>query len=216
MFLESSPVTTWAGENLRPRLHPTAFVHHSAVLIGDVRVGSNVIICPGVVIRADEGSPIIIGDGANIQDGVIMHCLMGSAIEIGENCSIAHGAVIHGPCAIGRDTFVGFNAVVHDARLGDGCFVSHCALVTGVTLPAQTLVPPGRTVQSREESADLPVAGEKEKEFNRKVVKVNDELRRGYKNINHLEIHHLEHHHDHRVTGRRPLKDEERDCINVG
>ncbi|MFZ5651882.1 MAG: transferase [Bacillota bacterium] len=192
MFIESSPVTSWNGEIKRPLVHPTAYVHHTAVLIGDVRIGSNVMICPGVIIRADEGSPIIIGDSTNIQDGVIMHCLKGSSIQIGEQCSVAHGAVIHGPCVMGRESFVGFNSVVHDARIGDNCFVSHCALVTNVSLPDNTMVPAGKIVQTRDEAGSLPAAGEEQKIFNAKVVNVNEELRRGYKNMNHLEIHHHE------------------------
>ncbi|MCL6610291.1 MAG: transferase [Peptococcaceae bacterium] len=213
MFLESSPVTSWSGEIKRPQVHPTAYIHHSAVLIGDVRVGKNVIICPGAVIRADEGSPIIIGEGSNIQDRVVIHGLKGSSVEIGERCSIAHGAVIHGPCVLGRETFVGFNAVVHNARLGSGCFVSHCALVTGVDLADTTLVPAGRMLQSREETRDLPAAGSREAEFNGKVLSVNEELRRGYKNLHHLEIHHHDLHHDHKPrvkgTGREGAAEKE-------
>lgn len=218
MFLESSPVTTWSGEIKRPVVHPTAYIHHSAVLIGDVRVGKNVIICPGVVLRADEGSPIIIGEGSNIQDGVIMHCLQGSSIEVGERCSIAHGAVIHGPCVLGRENFVGFNAVVHGARLGNNCFVSHCALVTDVELSDSTLVPAGMMVRSQEEAVELPAVGDKEKIFNNKVVSVNEELRRGYKNINHLEIHHQDTHHEHRPRIKRPIREgvEGKEAITLG
>lgn len=207
MFLESSPVTSWSGEIKRPQVHPTAYIHHSAVLIGDVRVGKNVIICPGVVLRADEGSPIIIGEGSNIQDRVIMHGLMGSSIEVGEGCSIAHGAVIHGPCVLGRETFVGFNAVVHNARLGSGCFVSHCALVTDIDLADSTLVPAGKMLQSQEDAEGLPAAGSREREFSQKVLSVNEELRRGYKNINHLEIHHHDTIHEHRPRIKKPIRE---------
>lgn len=217
MFIESSPVTSWNGEIKRPQVHPTAYVHHTAVLIGDVRIGRNVMICPGVVIRADEGSPIIIGDSSNIQDGVIMHCLKGSSIEIGEKCSVAHGAVIHGPCVMGRENFVGFNSVVHGAKMGDGCFVSHCALVTNVILPDNTMVPAGKIVQAQEEVELLPAAGEEQKDFNSKVTIVNEELRRGYKNMNHLEIHHHEP-HEHRARPKRNAWDgpEGKEVVNIG
>jgi carbonic anhydrase/acetyltransferase-like protein (isoleucine patch superfamily) len=214
MFLESSPVTTWSGEICRPQVHPTAYIHHTAVLIGDVRIEKNVTICPGVVLRADEGSPIIIREGSNIQDGVIMHCLKGSSIEIGARSSIAHGAVVHGPCTIGCETFIGFNSVVHEARLGDKCFVSHCALVTGVNLPDSVLVPAGKMLQSQDQVGLLPEAGEGERDFNNKVLNVNEELRRGYKNINHLEVHHL----DHRARMKRPVWEgaEGKEALTVG
>ncbi|MCL4439752.1 MAG: transferase [Firmicutes bacterium] len=204
MFIESSPVTTWSGEIKRPIIHPTAYIHHSAIIIGDVQIDKNVIICPGVVLRADEGSPIIIGEGSNIQDGVIMHCLKGSSIEVGDRCSIAHGAVVHGPCVLGGETFVGFNSVVHGARLGAGCFVSHCAMVTNVDLPDATLVPAGRMFQSQDEVHNLPTTGSSEREFNIKVLSVNEELRRGYMNINHLEVHHHDTNHQHRAMIKRP------------
>jgi len=214
MFLESSPVTTWSEEINRPQVHPTAYIHHTAVIIGDVHIGKNVIICPGVVLRADEGSPIIIREGSNIQDRVIMHCLQGSAIEIGARCSIAHGAVVHGPCVIGGETFIGFNSVVHAARLGEKCFVSHCALVTGVQLPGLVMVPAGKILQSQDEVVFLPEAGEGERSFHNKVLNINDELRRGYKNINHLEVHHLEH----RARIKRPVWDgmEGKEALTVG
>lgn len=204
MFFESSPVTSWNEEIKRPLIDPTAYIHHTAVLIGDVRVGRNVIICPGAVLRADEGSPIIIGEGSNIQDGVIMHCLKGRSINVGEKCSIAHGAVIHGPCVLGRETFVGFNAVVHDAVIGDNCFVSHCALVTGVELADQTLVPAGRMIQHPEEVENLLPSGAGEREFHSKALGVNEELRRGYKNIHHLDIYPHDAHHEHKPRIKRP------------
>lgn len=213
MYLESSPVTTWSEEVARPQVHPTVYIHHTAVIIGDVRIEKNVIICPGVILRADEGSPIIIREGSNIQDGVIMHCLKGSSIEIGARCSIAHGAVVHGPCVIGGETFVGFNSVVHAARLGEKCFVSHCALVTGVQLPGQTMVPAGKMLQSQEEVDLLPKAGEGENSFHSKVLSVNEELRRGYKNINHLQVHHL----DHQTRMKRPVwEGEGKEVLTVG
>ncbi|MCL4442447.1 MAG: transferase [Firmicutes bacterium] len=214
MFLESSPVTTWSEEVSRPQVHPTAYIHHTAVIIGDVRIEKNVIIFPGVVLRADEGSPIIIREGSNIQDRVIMHCLQGSSIEIGARCSIAHGAVVHGPCVIGGETFVGFNSVVHEARLGEKCFVSHCALVTGVHLPGLAMVPAGKMLQTQDEVAFLPEAGGAERSFLYKVLSVNEELRRGYKNINHLEVHHQEH----RARIKRPAWEgaEGKEALTVG
>jgi len=180
MFLESSPLTSWNREMKSPQVHHTAYIHPTAVLIGDVRVGENVFICPYVVLRADEGAPIIIGHGSNIQDGVIMHCLKGGFIVIGEKCSIAHGAVIHGPCVIGRNSFVGFRAVVHNAHLGSNCFISHCALVTNVELADDILVPEGRLIQTLQDADSLQNTSTKDMDFKRDVLSVNQELLRGY------------------------------------
>lgn len=62
----------YAFEGLIPVVHPTAFVHPSAVLIGDVIVGAGVYIGPLASLRGDYGRLIVLA-GANIQDGCIMH-----------------------------------------------------------------------------------------------------------------------------------------------
>ncbi len=62
----------YAFEGLIPVVHPTAFVHPSAVLIGDVIVGAGVYIGPLASLRGDYGR-LIVQAGANIQDGCIMH-----------------------------------------------------------------------------------------------------------------------------------------------
>lgn len=175
-----SPVTSWNNEIKKPLIDPTAFVHDSSVLIGDVRVGMNAIIYPGVILRADEGSPIIIGDNCNIQDGVIMHCLTGSSVTLEEKCSIAHGAVIHGPCVLGCESFVGFKAVIFNSILGKECFVSHGALAMNVAIPDYTYVPSGKVIQCQEEVAYLPRIGRDQRAFITNVLLVNEELRSGY------------------------------------
>ncbi|WP_018086508.1 hypothetical protein [Desulfurispora thermophila] len=186
-MLSFSPVTSWHKSEKYPQISPRAFVHPTAVLIGDIRVADDVVIYPGVVLRADEGSPIIIGRGTNVQDGVIMHCLKDSSIVIGENCSIAHGAVIHGPCQLGDNCFVGFNAVLLKATLGSGCFVSHCALVTGVEIGNDRLVGPAQVVDSAEKASNLPPTAESQVHFAQEVLQVNEELRQGYQAMAQLE-----------------------------
>jgi len=190
MHVQNAPSTPWNGDMSFPVIDSTAYVHPTAVLIGDVRIGKNVSVYPNVVLRADEGSPIIIGGGSNIQDGVIMHCLKGSSIIVGKNCSIAHGAVIHGPCKIGYNSFVGFNTVVLKAELGKNNFVSHCALVTGVTIKDNASVPAGKVVGEQGAADELPAVTEAEKYFSSEVVGVNEELRKAYTTIERINISH--------------------------
>lgn len=182
-MLRPSPLTSWNKDSHMPQVHPSSHVDETAVLIGDVRIAENVIICPNVVLRADEGSPIIIGADTNIQDGVIMHCLKGSSIVIGTNCSIAHGAVIHGPCKIGHGVFVGFNAVVLNASIGDNSFLSHCAVVTDVKIPASALVPVATAVTSPELVENLAKVSDKQRDFAHEVLEVNWQLRQGYRKL---------------------------------
>ncbi len=91
----------YAFEGLIPVVHPTAFVHPSAVLIGDVIVGAGVYIGPLASLRGDYGR-LIVQAGANIQDGCIMHGYCDTDTIVGENGHIGHGAILHG-CVIGRD-----------------------------------------------------------------------------------------------------------------
>ncbi len=182
-MFRSSPVTSWHNTEIFPTVSPSAFIHETAILIGNVIVEDDVIIHPGAIIRADEGSPIIIGSGTNVQDGVIMHCLKNTSIIIGSNCSIAHGAVIHGPCRIGDNCFIGFNAVLLKAELGSGSFVSHCALVTGVNIDENKYIPPSSVIDLPVKASALDHANGDHFHFSREVLNVNEELRRGYKNL---------------------------------
>ncbi|GBF33033.1 carbonic anhydrase [Desulfocucumis palustris] len=183
----SSPVTSWHNTELFPTVSPSAFIHETAILIGNVIVEDDVIIHPGAIIRADEGSPIIIGSGTNVQDGVIMHCLKNTSIVIGSNCSIAHGAVIHGPCRVGDNCFIGFNAVLLKAELGSGSFVSHCALVTEVNVGENKYIPPSSVIDSPDKTAILDSTNGAHFHFSQEVLNVNEELRRGYKNLEESE-----------------------------
>ena len=175
-----SPKTSWNKNECMPTIAASAFVDESAALIGDVRLGEEVYVGPCVSLRADEASPIIIGERCNIQDGVVFHGLMGSSIELGKKISIAHGAVIHGPMKIGDESFVGFNSVVHASTLGKKCFVGHAAAVIGVSLADGKFVPHGAVVDSQEKADSLGTVPDALKHFNDEVVEVNREFAASY------------------------------------
>ncbi|BBI54261.1 hypothetical protein HORIV_66820 [Vreelandella olivaria] len=46
-------------EGVTPVVHPTAYVHPTAVLIGDVIVGPNCYVGPGAVMRGDFGRLVL-------------------------------------------------------------------------------------------------------------------------------------------------------------
>jgi carbonic anhydrase/acetyltransferase-like protein (isoleucine patch superfamily) len=179
-MLKANPKTSWNSTERMPTVSKTAYVDDSATLIGDVRIGEQVYIAPGVSLRADEAHPIIISDECNIQDCAVFHGLMGSSIELGRRVSIAHGAIIHGPLKIGDESFVGFNSVVHASTLGDKCFVGHGAVVIGITLANGKFVPHGALVDSQEKADALGPVPESLKHFNEEVVHVNKEFAKGY------------------------------------
>jgi len=179
-MLKANPKTSWSGNECLPTIADSSYVDETASIIGDVRIGEEVYVGPCASLRADEASPIIIGDKCNIQDGVIFHGLMGSSIELGKKISIAHGAVIHGPMNIGDESFVGFNSVVHASTLGRKCFVGHAAAVIGVNLADGKFVPHGAVIDSQGKADALGELPDALKHFNEEVVEVNLEFARSY------------------------------------
>lgn len=111
-----------------PVVHPSAFVHESAVLIGDVIVGARAYIGPCACLRGDFGR-IVVEEGANIQDTCMLHGFPGKDTVVGAAATVGHGAVLHG-CVVGRGALIGMNCVVNDnAEVGEGAMVAAMAFV---------------------------------------------------------------------------------------
>jgi carbonic anhydrase/acetyltransferase-like protein (isoleucine patch superfamily) len=167
-----------------PEIDKTAYIHPTAVVIGKVKIGRNVFIAPGAVIRADEPrSSIIIRDNCNVQDRVIIHTLENTSVLIEENTSLAHGCIIHGPCKIGERCFIGFGAVVFNATLSNEVIVKHLTVVEGVKILSGKLVPNGMIIDSESKVKDLEIATEELKIFSQKVARTNLDLVKGYKSV---------------------------------
>ncbi len=162
-----------------PRVAATAFVHPTAVLIGNVSIGQRCYVGPNAVIRADEPgpdervAPISIGDDSNVQDCVVIHALKGRSVRVGPRTSLAHGSIIHGPCEIGAACFIGFGAVVFHSTLGEGVLVMHRALVEGATLGDRLLVPAMTAIQCQADAGDLQPPTEEQTAFADAVVRTN-------------------------------------------
>ena len=126
----------YSYDGVIPVIDPTAFVHPSAVVIGDVIIGPGVYVAPCASLRGDLGR-IVIGAGANIQDSVVVHGFPKTDTTIEENGHIGHGAIVHA-CTLRRNVLVGMNAVVMDfAVVGDSSIIAASAFV-----PAQAEIPP--------------------------------------------------------------------------
>ena len=139
--MPSIPPNLQAYKGAFPQVHPEAFVHSSAILIGDVRVGARASIWPGCVLRGDQGS-IEIGEESSIQDGTIIHATRGlSFTRVGARVTCGHRVVLHG-CTIADDVLVGMGAVVMDlAEVGRYCIVGAAALVPlRMVVPDRSLV----------------------------------------------------------------------------
>ncbi|MGY6240439.1 transferase hexapeptide repeat family protein [Burkholderia ambifaria] len=133
----------------RQRVDPSAYVHPSAVVIGDVTIGARCYIGPHASLRGDFGA-IVDDDGSNVQDGCVRHVGIGETCRLGMNSHIGHGAIDHG-ATLEPDTMIGMNAVVMDgATIGATMIVAACAFVkAGYDVPRGVLLAgvPGRVVR---------------------------------------------------------------------
>lgn len=127
-------------DGITPVVHRTAFVHPSAVLIGDVIVGAACYVGPCASLRGDYGR-IILEDGANLQDTCVMHGFPNADTVVEKNGHISHGAVIHG-AHIGENAMIGINAVIMDeAVIGKECMVAALSYVKpGFEAPSRSVV----------------------------------------------------------------------------
>src|SRR5262250_638316 len=129
----------WAINGIVPVIDPSAFVHPSAVLIGDVIVGAGCYVGPAASLRGDFGR-LVMHAGSNVQDGCIMHGFPGTDTVIEEDGHVGHGAILHG-CVIKRGALVGMNAVINDnAVIGESAIVAAMAFVkAGMIVPPRML-----------------------------------------------------------------------------
>jgi carbon dioxide concentrating mechanism protein CcmM len=195
--ITASPPTPWLKTLVEPQIHPSAYVHAFSNIIGDVRIGANVMIAPGISIRADEGNPFAIGDNTNIQDGVVIHGLeqgrvIGDdnteySVWIGQNTSITHMALIHGPAYVGDDCFIGFRSTVFNAKVGDGCIVMMHALIQDVEIPPGKYVPSGAIITNQQQADRLSEVQPDDRKFAAHIISINDSLRSGYRCADDIE-----------------------------
>jgi carbonic anhydrase/acetyltransferase-like protein (isoleucine patch superfamily) len=125
---------------ISPKIHPAAFVHPDASVLGDVEIGACASVWPGAVLRGDYG-PVRIGAGSSVQDNVVIHGV-GPGSYVGESCIIGHlafieEAVVEDACQVG----VGAR-VLNGARMCAGSVAAAGAVI----LPG-TVVPEGMRAQ---------------------------------------------------------------------
>lgn len=135
--------TISAYQGISPKLGDYVFIHPAATVIGDVILGNDVSIWPGVVVRGDVNH-IRIGAGTNIQDSSVLHVShksswepAGSPLIIGDNVTIGHKVILHG-CTIEDECLVGMGSIVMDKVV----------VQKHVLLGAGSLVPEGKVLES--------------------------------------------------------------------
>lgn len=127
-----------------PQIHPDAYVHPEATVIGAVRIGAESTVWPQAVIRGDYGR-ITVGARTSIQDGAVIHCTADHSTHIGDDCVVGHLAHLEG-------------CTVEDAALvGTGSIVLHRVVVrTNALVGAGALVPGGLEVPSGAMALGVP------------------------------------------------------------
>lgn len=189
-FIGPNPCTSFVNKSISPSIDPSVFIGPFSSIIGDVTIDAHVFISCNVTLRADEGTPFYIGSHTNLQDGVIFHGLAEKyvmvknkkySIYVGNNVSCAHGSVLHGPCYIGDDTFIGFNAVVFNAFIKHNCFIGTGAIITdGVIIDSNRFVPPGSIIDTQDKANSLDHLPDTIQEFSKEVIDVNTEFSSSY------------------------------------
>ena len=141
-----------------PRIHPTAYIDHSAQVIGDVEIGEESSVWMCVVIRGDVHS-IRIGRRSNVQDGTIVHVMKDTHPTIvGDNVTIGHAAMLHG-CTVEDQCLIGMRAtLLNGAHVGARSIVAAGSLlVEGMEVPERSLVM-GSPAKVRRALTDAEVA----------------------------------------------------------
>lgn len=118
-----------------------AFIHPSAVIHGDVKIGYGSSVWPGAVFRGDYNS-IEVGQYTSVQDNAVVHTSPFQTVKIGRWVTVGHGAVIHGAC-VGDNVLVGMRSVILDgAEVGEGSLIA-----ASVVVPEGEKIPPNSFVK---------------------------------------------------------------------
>jgi len=212
-FSGPNVLTSFNEDVNEPAIPKSSFVHQLASVIGDVKIGERVYVAPVASIRGDEGQPIYIGNETNVQDGVVVHGLetmedgkevaknqveVGGkkySVYIGDRVSMAHQSQVHGPALVGNDVFVGMQALVFKATVGDGVVLEPGAKVVGVKIASGRYVPTGSVITKQADADALPTITDTYpfKDLNKAVVHVNTQFADGYNGKK--PAHHGDHGH---------------------
>ncbi len=132
----------YALDGHAPEIPPgeTPWIAPDAHVIGQVRLGTDVGIWFGAVLRGDN-ELIDVGDRTNIQEGAMLHTDIGHPLTLGADVTVGHHAILHG-CTVGAGALIGMGAtVLNGAVIGEGSLVGANALVTeGKVFPPHSLI----------------------------------------------------------------------------
>ena len=115
-----------------PAIHPEAFVHPEATVIGSVAIGAGSSVWPGAVLRGDGGE-IHVGERTSVQDNAVLHTTAEWPTIVGDECVLGHLIHLEG-CTIENRVLVGnASMVLHRCRVRSGAIVAANAVVLNDT-----------------------------------------------------------------------------------
>lgn len=130
-------MASYEFEGQCPQVHPQAFVHPQAVLIGQVEIAAGCYVGAGAVLRGDFGR-VALAEGSNLQENAVAHTHPGGEVRLEAGVIVGHGAILH-DALLGDKAFVGMGAV-----LLPGVVLEELAMVAaGAVVPAGMRVPAG-------------------------------------------------------------------------
>jgi carbonic anhydrase/acetyltransferase-like protein (isoleucine patch superfamily) len=176
-YVGPSVKTTFMPEVEAPVIGKHTRIHPLGIVIGSVTLGDRVFVAPAASVRGDEGRHIHIGNDSNVQDGVVVD-EKAYSVYIGDRVSLAHQSQVHGPARIGNDTFVGMQALVFLAELGNRVVVEPGAKIIGVKIASGRYVPALSVVTTQDVADSLPLITDRYpyRNLNEGVVRVNVQL----------------------------------------
>jgi len=170
-------VPIYALGDKEPTIHPAAFVHPDAVVIGDVEIGELASIWPGAVLRGDEGH-IRIGARTSIQDNSVLHTTPLWPTIVGEGCTIGHivhleGCTVHDGCLIGNGSIV-----LHRVQVHSGAIVAANSVVLNDTVVPAGALAVGSPAVVKEGRANAALIAQAEAAYVQRARTYPTELRR--------------------------------------
>jgi carbon dioxide concentrating mechanism protein CcmM len=152
-----NPPTNFNPRSVKPTLGDGVRLAEMVRIVGDVRLGDRCRVNQRTALRADEGTPIIVGRNARIGGRVTFHALMGTSISIGNSAWIGDECVLHGPLQVGHNLVCEDGAVLFRAAVEDNVTIRSGATVIGdVLLREGTIVPEEAVIETQAQADALP------------------------------------------------------------
>ena len=160
-----------------PKIHPTAFVHPDATVIGDVTIGEFSSIWPSAVLRGDYGT-IVVGDRTSIQDGAVVRAVEAFPTIVGSDVVVGHLAHLEG-CVSHDSSLVGSGSIVlHHAHVHTGATVGAGAVITNNMIVPEDALAVGVPAKIKEGASSRPLIQASAAVYVENTKRYHNELKR--------------------------------------